>query len=166
MNNIFTQYDPHTVVILLATAMLVAWGVGWRLGARLRDVPGPRAGSKFDDASLALLSLLLAFSFGMSLNKHDNRRDMVVADANSIGDFYTCASVLNEPLRTKLIQAIREYAELRLKVAESSDPQAESQTALPRFRTMQIEMSELVAQAIKKEDPMLGASLLGSFNRV
>jgi len=166
MNDIFTEYDPHTVAILLATAMLVAWGVAWRLGSRLRDLPGPRAGSKFDDASLALLSLLLAFSFGMSLNKHDNRRDMVLADANSIGDFYTCASVLNEPLRSKLIQVIKEYVELRLKIADSSHPEAELRAALQHFRTMQIEMTEIVAQAMKKEDPTLGATLLSSLNRV
>ena len=115
---------------------------------------------------LALLSLLLAFSFGMSLNKHDNRRDMVLADANSIGDFYTCVSVLNEPPRSELIQLIREYVELRLKIGDSSHPEAELRVALPRFQTMQIQMRELVSEAMKKEDPTLGATLLSSLNRV
>jgi hypothetical protein len=166
MADIFTEYDPHGVVLLLALAMLVAWGVAWRLGSRLRDLPGPGTGSKFDDASLALLSLLLAFSFGMSLNRHDRRRDMVVADANSIGDFYTCASMLQEPLRSKLIQVIGEYVQLRVKVADSSHPESELRMALPRFQTMQIEMAELVSQAMKKEPPTLGTLLLSSLNRV
>ncbi len=72
------------------------------------------APSKFDDASLALLGLLLAFTFGVSISKHDQRRLAVVADSNAIGDFYTCASLIKEPTRTKLQTVIREYAELRL----------------------------------------------------
>ena len=45
----------------------------------------------------------------MSLDKHDNRRAMVLADVNSIGDFYTYASMLHEPLVSRIIQVIREY---------------------------------------------------------
>ncbi len=91
---------------------------------------------------------------------------MVVADANSIRDFYTSASVLQEPLRSKLIEVIREYVELRLKVADSSHPEDELRMALPRFRTIQIEMTQLVSEAMKKEDPILGTSLLSSLNCV
>lgn len=162
---IVTHYEPHVAVLLLGLAMLVAWGVAWRLGARLRGRPGRRAESKFDDASLALLGLLLAFTFGMSLNKHDHRRDMVVTDANSIGDFYTCASLLKEPTRGKLLRVIREYAELRLEVADSKHPEAELQVALPRFRTMQVEMAQLVAEAMEERAPDAGP-LVSSFNRL
>lgn len=165
MEEILISYDPHLAVLFLAIAMLIAWGIAWRLGVRLRDLPGRRAGSKFDDASLALLGLLLAFSFGMSLNKHDNRRDMVVADANAIGDFYTSASMLNEPLRGKLIKVTREYVELRLKIADSSNPAPLLRAALPRFRTMQHEMMRMVTQAMK-QDPSLGATLLSNLNRL
>ena len=81
--------------------MLAAWRIGWRMGRALRGREGVKP-SKFDDASMALLGLLLAFSFGMSIAKHDQRRLAVVADANAIGDFYTCASLLKEPTRTRL----------------------------------------------------------------
>ena len=46
--------------------------------------------------------MLLAFSFSMSLVKHEQRRQMVVTDSNAIGDFYTCVSLLKEPQREKL----------------------------------------------------------------
>ena len=76
------------LVLILAGAMLVAWGFGWWLGSRLlRAGSSEGSVSKFDDASLALVGLLLAVTFGMSLAKHDHRRDMVVADSNAIGDF-------------------------------------------------------------------------------
>lgn len=158
MMDLFSHYNPQHVVLYLALAMLLAWAVGWWLGARLRKRPGPRAGSKFDDASLALLGLLLAFTFGMSLNKHDNRRDMVVADANSIGDFYTCANLLKEPVRSELVGLIRQYVELRLSVAESAHPEVALDTAVLRSRNMRIQMRSLVGQAIKDGAP--NASLL------
>ncbi len=165
MKDLFIQYEPHNAVWLLASGMLVVWGIAWWMGKRLRDRPGPRAGSKFDDASLALLGLLLAFTFGMSLAKHDNRRDMVVADANSIGDFATCANLLNEPIRGRLLNVIQKYTELRVSIANSKHPEHELELALPRFRKMQSEMVELVTQAIKEGTP-IGALLLSSLNRL
>jgi hypothetical protein len=165
MRDIITQYEPQNAVWILTLSMLAVWAVAWRMGKRLRDRPGPRAESKFDDASLALLGLLLAFTFGMSLAKHDNRRDMVVADANSIGDFSTCANLLKEPIRGKLLHVIRQYAELRLKIPASRHPEIELAAALPRFRDMQAEMIELVAEAVKDRTP-IDALLVNGLNRV
>jgi len=36
----------------------------------------------------------------MALQKYDQRRLMLIADSNSIGDFYTCASLLPEPTKS------------------------------------------------------------------
>jgi hypothetical protein len=74
---------------------------GGGLGIGLRARYGDREGSKFDDAGLAFVGLLLAFTFGMSLAKHDHRRDMVVADSDAIGDFYTCARMLKETVQNE-----------------------------------------------------------------
>ena len=116
MDSILAEIDAWLLVLILAAAMSAAWGIGWRLGTRSRARHSEHAGSKFDDASLAFVGQLLAFTFGMSLAKHDHRRDMVVGDSNAIGDFYTCASMLKEPVRTNLQSVIREYLELRIEV--------------------------------------------------
>ena len=108
--------DIRIIVLILVVALLTARSVGKGLGERLLH-EGGRKPSKFDDASMRLLSLLLAFTFGMSIQRHDQRRLAVVADANAIGDFYTCASILKEPLRTKLQDVIRQYAQLRLQTS-------------------------------------------------
>jgi hypothetical protein len=102
------------VALYLAVAMLVSWAAGWLIGKRLRCIGVKEEKFAFDDASLALLGLLLAFTFGLSLSKHEQRRTMVIADSNAIGDFYRCASLLKEPVRTNLRDVIRDYAELRL----------------------------------------------------
>jgi hypothetical protein len=77
--------------------MSAAWVFGWRLGRRAPTTPGEDPSIKFTDGSMALLGLLLAFTFAMALGRHDSRRTAVVADSNAIGDFYTCASLLKDP---------------------------------------------------------------------
>src|SRR5690348_4544680 len=105
MSRIVTGQDIGTIAIVLTVVMFVAWGIGRWLGSRLRD-RGITEPSKFADASMALLGLLIAFTFGMSIERHDRRRLATVADSNAIGDFYTCAAMLKEPTRTKLQAAI------------------------------------------------------------
>jgi hypothetical protein len=143
--------------------MLVAWGVGWSLGARLRARSGRQMGSKFDDASLAFVGLLLAFTFGMSLAKHDNRRDMVVADSNAIGDFYTCTRTLKDPLRTKLQAVVREYLVLRVEIGRNRIDHATFEEALRRSEQMQDQMTDLVVEAINEGTP-IAASLINTLN--
>ncbi|HYK65053.1 MAG TPA: DUF4239 domain-containing protein, partial [Patescibacteria group bacterium] len=99
MGRIFEDVDAWSIAAVVALAMVAAWLLGRRIGARRlrKDSQGERpAVSKFLDASLALLGLLIAFTFATSLTKYDSRRLMVVADSNAVGDFYNCASLLKE----------------------------------------------------------------------
>lgn len=163
INRIFADIPARTLVLVLAVAMLSTWGAGWWLGSRLRVRRGREAGSTLDDASLALVGLLLAFAFGMSLDRHDRRRDMVIADSNSIGDFYSCASMLKEPLRTKLQDVIREYLEMRVALVRKGVDRASLNQAVRRSQQMQAQMTEIVAQAVNQGTP-IAVSLMTTFN--
>ncbi len=165
MESILAESDTRLLALMLAMAMLAAWGVGWWMGSRLRTRGGEPPASKFDDASLAFVGLLLAFTFGMSLAKHDHRREMVVADSNAIGDFYTCSSLLKEPVRTKLQAVIREYAALRLEVSRSRLEQASLESALRRFQQMHSRMTDFVAEAVNEGTP-IAVSLTNTLNGV
>jgi hypothetical protein len=142
---LFAQVDARVTALSLAVAMFAAWGVGRQLGRR-RPTDGRT--TKFDDASLALLGLLLAFTFSMSLGKDQQRRTMVVADTNAIGDFYTCAGLLDDPVRTKLQNIIREYTQLRMDAARHPLSGAAFEGVLAQFQEMHARMTELVAAAV------------------
>ena len=154
--------DIRIVVLILVVSMLTAWNIGTRLGERLLHEGGTKP-SKFDDASMALLSLLLAFSFGMSIARHDQRRLAVVADSNAIGDFYTCASILKEPSRMKLQGVIRQYAQLRLDLARGALPGYTLESALVKFGQLHAQMTEIVAQAVSDGTP-IAVSLTNTLN--
>ena len=65
-------------------------------------------------AVLALLSLLLAFSFGNALSLAQERKAVLVKEAATLGTAFLHADYLPEPGRTKLRTALLEYAETRL----------------------------------------------------
>jgi hypothetical protein len=166
MNLLTLAYlDSRLVCAVLAALMLAAWRVGCWIGQRMRTREGEWAGSKFDDASVAVLGLLLAFTFSTSIGKFDQRRLMLVADSNSIGDFYTCASLLKEPVRTKLQAVIRDYAKARLNLARQRLDRKAFDDSLIQFQSMHEQMVDLVSQALSDGTP-IAVSLTNTLNGV
>jgi hypothetical protein len=144
----FHWIDAWAIALTFAVAMFASWYLGWRLGRRLHPEPGEDPGTKFTDASMALLGLLLAFTFSMAMVRHDQRRLAVVAESNAIGDFNTCVTLLREPKRSDLQIVIRDYAHLQLDMLRRLLPATEEENSLQRSREMQAQMTSKVAQAI------------------
>jgi hypothetical protein len=150
MENFLMQQSAWQIALFLAILMAAAWRFGLRLGENLRSRERKARWSKFDDASLALLGLLIAFTFGMSISRHDDRRMMVIRDGNAIGDFYTCASLLDEPVRSQLQTLIRQYTELRLNASSKIETQQHLEQVIKQSQQMQDQMTALVAQALRQ----------------
>lgn len=68
-------------------------------------------------SALALLGLLLAFTFGMALNRYETRRDLVTKEANAIGTAYLRAQLLDEPNRGRLSKILVDYTDNRIHLA-------------------------------------------------
>jgi hypothetical protein len=68
---------------------------------------------------LGLLALLLAFSFSMALDRHEERRHLVVQEANAIGTAYLRAQLLDEPHRSRLSNLLVEYTDNRIVLASA-----------------------------------------------
>lgn len=166
MSAILTEVDSWVIATFLAGVMLAAWRVGWWRGRRLTQEERDQPTSKFNDAIMALLGLMLAFTFSMSLAKHDQRRQMVVSDSNSIGDFYTCVSLLKEPVRGTLQAVVREYVRQRLALANASrhDPAA-LEKVLAEIQGMQDQMQALVGEAVEGGTP-IAVPLVNTLNEV
>src|SRR5262249_19856542 len=130
MGSPLDMVDAWIVALGFAASMVVAWALGWRRGKRAPTPPGEDPGIKFTDGSMALLGLLLAFTFAMALGRHDSRRVAVVAESNAIGDFHTCASLLKDPIHSKLQQVIHDYARLRLDMDRGEVPNQQQAAAL------------------------------------
>ena len=159
--------DPWLTGAMLGGLMIAAWYAGWRWGRRGRSRGAAEVTeSKLGDASLAILGLLLAFTFSMALNKYDRRRDALVNDSNAISDLYTCASLLPEPQGGKLRELVRAYTRLRVDVGNTASPTNEEiLRALTRFDAMLGQMTDLARESIANGTP-IAVPLTQSLNEV
>lgn len=152
MRVVSSHINPLAVSVCLAAALAVAWMIGAWL-ARRRSAAEEAPHSKFGDAAMALLGLLLAFTFGTSIAKNDQRRLLVIRDANAIGAFYTSASLLDDPFRADLQSAIRQYTQTYLRLSSASH-QADSADAANEINTLQVRTAGMVGQVIRHGTPI------------
>ena len=165
MSAMLTHVDAWVLAALLAAAMLASWYGGWRWGRRRAKEGRQTPAGKFLDGSVGLLGLLLAFTFAMALSKHDGRRQAVVNDSNAVGDFYTCASLLKDPVRGKLRALIRQYTERRLALATTPSDEAGYEKRLDELEGMQNQMQALVGEAVDAGTPV-AVPLVNTLNEV
>jgi hypothetical protein len=79
---------------------------------------------------LGLLALLLAFSFSIALERFDERRHLVVQEANAIGTAYLRTQLLDEPHRSRLSSLLIDYADNRIRLATVVPAQLNPQLAI------------------------------------
>lgn len=107
---------PFTVAILLAA---LEGGYWYARGKQRRAPARSDAGvGAISGATLALLAFLLAFVVGFGVNVLQERRHLVVSEANAIGTTYLRAGYLEEPYRTETRDLLSEYLEWRIAATE------------------------------------------------
>lgn len=110
------------IVLELATLLLAigifnaALEVGYRLGARRQaqsDEPDRTHANALHGAVLGLLALLLGFTFAMAVSRYENRKTLMVDQANAIGTASLRASLLPSPHAERTATLFREYVDSR-----------------------------------------------------
>ena len=72
---------------------------------------------------LGLLALLLAFSFSLAVQRYEERRNLVIEEANAIGTSYLRSQLLDEPHRSRLSKLLIDYTDIRIKLGTASGDQ-------------------------------------------
>lgn len=111
------------VLISLTLASLAGYAIRrfeLRRAARLEEEVEHSQESYLVGSMLGLLALLLAFSFSMALDRYEERRHLVVQEANAIGTAYLRAQMLDEPHRSRLSGLLVEYTDNRIELASAS----------------------------------------------
>ncbi len=101
-------------------------------------------------STLGLLAFLLAFTFGMAATRYDNRKALVLQEANAIGTTYLRADFLPAESREEVRQMLRDYAQLRIGgVTELVKPEdrAKSAALLDRLWT-QAAQAETISNSV------------------
>lgn len=106
------------VLFVFLSMLLVAFaGHGARILVRRFAAHGDEDHSQegyLVGSMLGVLALLMAFSFSMALDRYEERRHLVVQEANAIGTSYLRAQLLDEPHRSRLSRLLIAYTDNRV----------------------------------------------------
>jgi hypothetical protein len=97
--------------------------IGRRLGRRGRREGAASLGTLVG-AGLGLLAFFLAFTFGLAASRFDQRRSLVLEEANAIGTAYLRADLVPEPYRSEVRRLLREYTDVRIEAVRTGKLEA------------------------------------------
>jgi len=120
--DLFDVFPIWVTTLLIAALLLGACELGYQL-ARRSDFEKSDEGHVLS-AILALLGLLVGFTFSISVNRHEQRRMLVVDEANAIETEYLRTQMMPDPYRTRLADMLRRYADTRLALARAGEDRA------------------------------------------
>ena len=104
----------------------------WRMRAIKRDPEHAKTDIKAINGMLiGLLGLLLAFTFGMSNSRYDDRRHIIIEESNIIGTTILRTDMYPDSMRSVLRSALREYVESRIAFY---DARSDFQKTMSEFR--------------------------------
>jgi len=119
----FLQTTPAIVVALILFVLII---LSYLIGRRFRQFEIARNPEHekvelgtINGMLLGLLGLLLAFSFSMSNSRYDDRRKVVVDEANIIGTVVLRTDVYPDSMRKLLRAGLRDYVESRIAFYEA-----------------------------------------------
>ncbi len=151
------------VIVVLAASEL-----GFYIGIRLQDRgsnPGEsRMTSSVVGGMLGLVAFLMAFSIGITIGHHGERKTMVVTEANAIGVAWLRAGFLDEPDSKSLRVLLREYAEIRMAAANQ---EIELATVIRRSEQIHGDMWIIIERNVRQgNDTDIMVSLAEAVNDV
>jgi hypothetical protein len=155
------EMSSSALFLLLLTLVGSALALGTAVGRKLRPQVGERRESVgvVQGALLGLVGLILAFGLSMAVSRYDTRRVIVVQEANTIGTTYLRAQLLAEPVRSASLDALRDYADLAVMLADQV-PESDSFVDTSEAMTdLQDNLWRLAGQAVT-DDPQGSAPRL------
>lgn len=159
------------LAVAIFVSMLIASLLGYgarRLERRLTvrdEEPEHSQESYLVGGMIGLMALLLAFSFSIALDRFDERRHLVVQEANAIGTSYLRAQMLDEPHRSRLSGLLVAYTDNRIRLASIPPDQLDAQLAINDKL-----LTEIWAAVVASRDSALAhgisVPLMATFNEV
>lgn len=165
------MYNVASVLIVAVLFTLIVLGieVGYRLGRwtqqRLLELTKSQINA-IQASMLALLALILGFTFSLSLQRYDDRAAAVVDEANAIGTTYLRTHLLPESVRAEARQLMRDYVDYRVQAGSISLNQVDRRASLITRSDGKLERLWRLTAAAAREDggPVTSGLFITSLN--
>jgi hypothetical protein len=157
------------IALGLFAGMVLLLEIGRRIGIhrRLKDPEGAREGvGAAEGAIFALLGLLIAFTFSGATARFDQRRHLIVEEANAIGTAYLRVDLVAPDLQPALRDSFRRYLSARLDVYRKIPDMTAVEAALTEVNRQQKDIwgQAVAASRAPGSHPNLTVLLLPALN--
>jgi hypothetical protein len=110
----FERAPLWVISIGFFVSLLIAREIGRFLRERRQKAVGKEADAFAMTTVLGLLALLIGFNFSIALSRYEERRDLVVKEANAIGTTWLRLQLLDEADRARMQSLLRNYVNARI----------------------------------------------------
>jgi len=144
---------PTIAVALFVVLMLARETSSWltrRFAPQTLIVAGP---GYMLSGVLGLLALLIAFTFGLALDRYEARYNLLVAEAAALNTADMRVRLLDQPASGRLVQLVREYAEARVRYGNADAADKPPLAATSGQLRKQIQAETLVAVRNVRDRP-------------
>lgn len=133
----------------LCAGMLALQAYGRRLALRI-DAAGEdaRDARTAQGAVFALLGLLLAFTFSGSLQRFDERRNLVVEEANAIGTAWLRIDLVPASRQASVRDLFRQYLDIRIEMFRDVSDPAVRTASMTKVSQLQRQIWDAVVTAV------------------
>ena len=155
MDSFLYDFDTTLIVAILFVFIVLAIELGYRLGQRTQKLlvePTKSQINAIQASMLALLALIIGFTFSLSLQRFNDRATAVVDEANAIGTTYLRTHLLPEAVRSDAQKLTREYIDFRLKAGSVSlNKDDERLSVITKSDARLGELWDLTAEAARED---------------
>ncbi len=147
--------------ISLFIGILVCLEIGRRIGVRNFSNNKANEGYGAVEAALfGLLGLLMAFTFSNAATRFDDRRELIVQEANAIGTAYLRLDLLSPEAQPALRDKFRQYVDSRLETYRKVPDYVAVEAEIKRSTELQKEIWTDSVKASRESDWVPPATLL------
>ena len=103
------------IALGLILAMIGLMQIGWQIAKKFKDESKKPANvGAIQGSMFALLGLLIAFTFSNGISRFDDRRELIVEEANDIGTAFLRIDLLPQEAQPEMRNLFRSYLDSRL----------------------------------------------------
>jgi len=152
------QLPLWAVIFLFLILLLIPMEVGLRLGLRQKSMrPDLKREARTDvtlASMMALLGLMLAFTYSFGLSRADLRKTAIINEVKAISTAFLRADLLPEPGRTDVRERLFEYAKSRYVEPGSVGTLEELEKVVDRSVQIQSKIWPAVKSALRQNGNM------------
>ena len=154
----FSDYSLFQILIFSIVVLLGAIEIGRWFGVRAKP-QGTGSVPTLEASILALLALMIGFTFAVALSRFEARRDGVLNEANAIGTTALRARLLPAPHSQDCLKLLRDYVQVRLDLTQKTSSPLDLKAALARSNAIQEALWQQAKEVAAKNNGMVPTGL-------